>query len=483
MIGLNSFFEKKYLDEYYDHIIKQFKNGKITPKKITVDKTKDDFTVQFLPDINLSMNYRIQFKTLLTGSREEVLKTPGMELYMDICRFHGCCNNDRIAEKTFLENLYRAYPEEIDKKDTSKAIEYAFKNNKICSASRPSNPFVQGFDSVIEFVTNRLESKDSDLYADCRIEAFSKLTGSNTVTAKNLPIIKTYQELKLLINILFDKANEMLLASVKRDKRNVDIRYTDYSLLSDKKRHDLIDSLGLKTCPYCNRQYITSWTNKGKGKTTADLDHFYPKSLFPLFALSAFNFIPSCHICNSLMKGDRYFETIYPYEDSSENDVEFNIRVKKSKPRDIVDIWLGKGKDSLPDIRKKCELTINNICTDMSRKKLIDNEIDLFRLEELYKNHLDEAINVFLILRIYLEEDFYRNNINSICEKIDMKVTDGDSKVTKEEIRCFLLGLVSDGHGEMDKPLAKLISDIYNREVDNIFPDGDDKSSTDKQTS
>ena len=96
MIGLNRFFDQEHLDEYYDHIIKQFQKGKVTPQSITIDKTKVDFTVQFLPDISLSMKYRIQFKTLILGSREEIFKTQGMDLYMDICRFHYCCNNDAI---------------------------------------------------------------------------------------------------------------------------------------------------------------------------------------------------------------------------------------------------------------------------------------------------------------------------------------------------------------------------------------------------
>jgi len=318
---------------------------------------------------------------------------------------------------------------------------------------------------------------------DCLAEAF-RLNNSNNTGANQTQSTKiTYQFLKSLINIYFDKANEQLAASLKNGGKVVDRLYTDYSLLSDKKRHDLISSLGIKTCPYCNRQYITSWTDEKNGKTTADLDHFYPKSLFPLFALSAFNFIPSCHVCNSLMKGDWYYETIYPYDGSSESEIGFNIRLTESEPNDIVDIWLGKGKASLPEIKKKCELEIINTCTDKCRKKLIDNEIELFRLEKLYKNHLDEAINVFLILRIYLEEDFYKNNINSICARIGMKGNEGDSKVTKDEIRCFLLGLIADGQGEMDKPLAKLISDIYKREVANILPVANDEVGTGMQNS
>lgn len=471
MIGLNDFFKKEYLDEYYNHIIKQFKNGKVTPQKIIFNKTKDDFTVQFLPENNLSLEYRIQFKTLITGSREDVLKTPGMDLYMDICRFHFCCNRDNIVEKTFLERLYRAFPGEIDLENNGNDIEYTFiLNNTKCSVHISSNPTVDGFRNVIDFVTSRLKSKDKFLYSDCLQEALSRNNSNNIGAVQTQSTKITYRVLKLLIKIIFDKANEMLLASEKkRNGTTVDIKYTDYSLLSDNKRHDLIDSLGIKTCPYCNRQYITSWTDNKNDKTTADLDHFYPKSLFPLFALSAFNFIPSCHVCNSLMKGEHYYETIYPYKDSAESEIGFDIRLTEGEPKEIVDIWLGKGKASYPDIKKKCDLEIINTCMDKNKKKLIDNEIDLFRLKELYKNHLDEAINVFLILRIYLEENFYKDNINSICARIGMKGIDGDSKVTKEELRCFLLGLVADGQSDMDKPLAKMISDIYTREVENII--------------
>lgn len=41
--------------------------------------------------------------------------------------------------------------------------------------------------------------------------------------------------------------------------------------------------------------------------------------------------------------------------------------------------------------------------------------------------------------------------------------------ITKEELKGFLLGMVSDGQGLADKPLSKMISDIYNREVENII--------------
>lgn len=90
-----------------------------------------------------------------------------------------------------------------------------------------------------------------------------------------------------------------------------------------------MDSLNIPVCPFCNRQYITSWEDmKKEKKSTADLDHFFPKSEYPLFALSLFNFVPSCQVCNSRMKLDHFMDDdgnrpIYPYEEKFDDSVLF----------------------------------------------------------------------------------------------------------------------------------------------------------------
>jgi hypothetical protein len=81
----------------------------------------------------------------------------------------------------------------------------------------------------------------------------------------------------------------------------------NYSILKNtgemnELRHKIITSSGISVCPYCDRQYITSFEDKGSNRTTADLDHFYPKSVFSLFALSLYNFIASCKVCNQSFK-------------------------------------------------------------------------------------------------------------------------------------------------------------------------------------
>ncbi|CAA9203278.1 hypothetical protein [Flavobacterium collinsii] len=81
----------------------------------------------------------------------------------------------------------------------------------------------------------------------------------------------------------------------------------------------------LSSCPYCNDRTIEIVKKNVAIGTVPqniayfDLDHFYPKSQNPFFALSFYNLIPSCSICNSKEKLDKTFSTIthiHPYQTS-----------------------------------------------------------------------------------------------------------------------------------------------------------------------
>jgi len=75
---------------------------------------------------------------------------------------------------------------------------------------------------------------------------------------------------------------------------------------SSKKKYDgfkLAKELAIDVCPYCNRNYTTSHRIDGTLKNVfPEFDHFYPQKDFPLLALSFYNLIPSCSICNSHYK-------------------------------------------------------------------------------------------------------------------------------------------------------------------------------------
>jgi hypothetical protein len=90
-------------------------------------------------------------------------------------------------------------------------------------------------------------------------------------------------------------------------------KYRSYMLTAAAKHN---------TCVYCNRQYTFNIVRDG-GKNNDNriarpaLDHWFPKSLFPLMSLSYYNLIPSCTVCNSSAKADGIWALnthIHPYE-------------------------------------------------------------------------------------------------------------------------------------------------------------------------
>lgn len=59
---------------------------------------------------------------------------------------------------------------------------------------------------------------------------------------------------------------------------------------------------------YCHKRFPRlkskkSELLKGNMRNHFDLDHFLPKSICPLVALSFYNFVPSCSVCNEKLKG------------------------------------------------------------------------------------------------------------------------------------------------------------------------------------
>ncbi len=88
------------------------------------------------------------------------------------------------------------------------------------------------------------------------------------------------------------------------------------------------------TCPYCNDNRIQvielNKNDKLEQKRLAllDMDHFYPKALNPFFAVSFYNLIPTCHDCNSRIKGVKDFSIgthINPYHEAFDDFYSFRL--------------------------------------------------------------------------------------------------------------------------------------------------------------
>ncbi len=141
--------------------------------------------------------------------------------------------------------------------------------------------------------------------------------------------------------------------------------------------YELTAKLDIRTCLYCNRNFIETISRPSK-IVRPDLDHFFPKSHFPFLAVSFYNLIPSCKVCNSGFKGANTIDLLHPYLDGFGDNAKFITR-----PKDTGSIVGLKSNFSIEFSEAK---GIN--------KDKIENSINEFGLDKLYQFNKDVAISI-----------------------------------------------------------------------------------------
>ncbi|MGD9653735.1 MAG: HNH endonuclease [Sulfuricurvum sp.] len=228
------------------------------------------------------------------------------------------------------------------------------------------------------------------------------------------------------------------IKSLKEENKNNDIfenlfaLYNYYPSFSAKWNNKIVDVVDTRTCLYCNREYIINYTDKTETKTTAELDHYYPRSLYPFLSISFFNLIPSCKTCNSKLKGDKdtfVEEILYPYQESLNNNANFKLKIFDT------DFLHNKGSFDL-------NLDVKN--------KKANESIKLFKLEELYTEHKD------IVLELIQKAEIYND---SYIDELFNRYEGTLFKNREDLMRLITCGYITDE--EINKrPLSKLIKDI-----------------------
>lgn len=202
--------------------------------------------------------------------------------------------------------------------------------------------------------------------------------------------------------------------------------------------YHFVMELGLKVCPYCNRQYISPIYSED-GKMRGDLDHFLPKYKFPYFSMSIYNLVPSCKFCNSSLKNKKEFsynKNLNPYEYGFNNLISFTYKINE----DIVDI----NEVNSIDIELKDEIG--------AEKKLIEKarrNADIFQIENLYNYHKD------VILQLIKKRIIYNQRyIDMLYEK------NQEIFLNKKDVVKLIVGNSLDEKDLSQKVLSKMINDI-----------------------
>ena len=179
-------------------------------------------------------------------------------------------------------------------------------------------------------------------------------------------------------------------------------KYTNgYDQRITKFFKDRADLLKLYTCHYCDMAYINAYeeTTRGGMRSQFDVDHFLPKKVCPPLALSLFNFIPSCPVCNERIKGENL--------------------PKVSKLEDLKYL----SPSSLDyDFHRKAKLKLGNRTeTDGSKTHFVyfvarypyDAYVDFFHLRDRYNYHKTEAMRLE-----HLKKSYSIAQINAIAKTL-----------------------------------------------------------------
>lgn len=206
---------------------------------------------------------------------------------------------------------------------------------------------------------------------------------------------------------------------------------------SQYSAYHLAKNLNRSTCTYCNRIYTnTMLTSKGGKLMRPQFDHWFPKSRYPLLALSFYNLIPSCSICNSSSKGDKELylnKHVHPYIDVNQTrNFEFNYEFDEKLDSYNISIQSLNGclksKDTLEEL---------NVHT-------------------MYNAHHSELKDLIKLREAYSED--YIEKIQELFK---------DSHLSKQEIYRILFGTELDEQDFHKRPMSKFKHDIL-KELDII---------------
>ena len=301
-----------------------------------------------------------------------------------------------------------------------------------------------------------IESQKSKSYSMKKyLELLKKIIdkGKDFIIQKELFLDYENKEIDKIIKIMKKKNKKSKsILEIRFEKLNISEEYLPNQLFCYKKlqtgnkdwnRHKLLSLIGIEICPYCQRNYISSYEENNDEKTTADLDHFYPKSLYPFLALSLYNFIPSCQICNSRFKGNKDTrDSIYPYEEGFD---ELGVKFKTSK--EVISEILG---ERYSDFYVKIDY--ENLKNKEDGEK-VKNSIENLGLDRVYKKSHNQYIQNLL----YNIEKYLENYLENCVEMFESNV---DKKKQLEE---YFKDIVKEPYRkriENGEPLAKLTKDI-----------------------
>ena len=192
--------------------------------------------------------------------------------------------------------------------------------------------------------------------------------------------IADYNRLLEIKNVV-DKINyKTYKISFNNLKKIFNSLYTKYRKTYARQ---LVEDLEITVCPYCNRNFI----NNTEKYAMAQFDHFFPKSKYPMLALSLYNLIPCCPQCNHNKLEKELSYSPYNKEFTTDKLLRFNI---------------------IPEFVDGFEIGIE------AKNEIIKENIDKLLLKEAYDVHKPLVKEIYLKVKMY--SDCYIQSLNNMVK-------------------------------------------------------------------
>jgi hypothetical protein len=207
------------------------------------------------------------------------------------------------------------------------------------------------------------------------------------------------------------------------------IKTDDKATYRHYNAYHLAEKLDIPTCVYCNRIYTKTVINSsGKKITRPTFDHWFPKSEYPLLALSFYNLIPSCSVCNSGIKGSTPFSLsthFHPYYKNPDKEFKYTFSYDH------------KDYDKF-----SFKILTNN--------KFSEDSVNAFELKNVFEAHEDELEDLRKIKDAYSED---------YIDMLESKILGGVT-LDRDEVYRLAFGVHFQEANFDRRPLSKMKKDI-----------------------
>jgi len=204
----------------------------------------------------------------------------------------------------------------------------------------------------------------------------------------------------------------------------------DEKAKKEKWNYKLARLINNHTCTYCNREYTFVYKRKGKG-LVPQFDHWFPKTHYPLLALSFYNLIPSCATCNTIKAEEKFSldHHLHPYVDKDiSNSYKFDYIFKEAH---------------VPEIFLR-----NNLLSGNKGKATFE----ALNLPFIYQGHSDKELKDLYELRFKYSDNYLKNLLENTF--------DSNLRISEREKYRLIFGIELDAKDYHKRIMSKFKSDI-----------------------